>query len=210
MVKINKKEKRTKKAKTKQMEQFKSHQLQQLIFSALGISFVMGGSILFTPNFPIVIGIVLKIIQEIKNRKVSKTKVKQALKRMEKRRLLSLETHGREAIVKVLEKGRTEVLKYSLKELLDHKKKNKKWDGKWFLVIFDVPEKERKKRDYLRKFLSAIGFFQYQKSVYVYPYECQKEIALVKKMVEGGKFMQYIVAQEIEDEAKIKRVFGLI
>lgn len=188
---------------------FKSRELQQLIFSAIGISLVVGGSIVLTPNFPIVIGMVLKIIEEIKNRKVSKTKIKQALKRLEKRQLLSLESHGNEATVKILEKGKVEVLRYSLKQLLDFKKKNKKWSGRWFLVTFDVPESERKKRDYLRSFLSAIGFFQYQKSVYIYPYECQKEIVLIKEIVEGGQYMQYIVAQEIENEAKIKRVFLL-
>lgn len=205
MVKKNLNEKKDK----KKIEQFKSRELQQLIFSAIGISLVVGGSIVLTPNFPIVIGMVLKIIEEIKNHKVSKTKVKQSLKRLQKRKLLSLEKYGNEVVVKILEKGKTEVLKYSLTQLFEHKKKNKNWNGKWFLVFFDVPEDERKKRDYLRNFLSTIGFFQYQKSVYVYPYECKKEIALIKQIVEGGKYMQYIVAQEIDNEEKIKRVFAL-
>ncbi len=207
--KDNNKKKDLKEKKHKKMESFKSRELQQLIFSAIGISLVVGSSVVLTPNFPIVVGMIYKIIEEVKNRKVSKTKIKQSLKRLAKRQLLSIETHGGDAMVKILEKGKTEVFRYSLRELLDHKKKNKKWNGKWFLVIFDVPEKERKKRDYLRRFLSTIGFFQYQKSVYVYPYECQKEIALVKRIVEGGKYMQYIVAEEIEDEEKIKRAFFL-
>lgn len=207
MVKKNVNKREDEKKHKKKIEQFKSRELQQLIFSAIGISLVVGGSIVLTPNFPIVIGMMLKIIEEIKNHKVSKTKVKQSLKRLEKRQLLSIEMYGKEAVVRIVDKGKTEVLRYSLKALLDLKKKNKKWDGKWFLVIFDVPEKERKKRDYLRRFLSTIGFFQYQKSVYVYPYECKKEIALIKQIVEGGHYMQYIVAQEIEDEEKVKRAF---
>lgn len=136
--------------------------------------------------------------------------MKRALKRLEKRHIISLEKQGSEVVVKVLEKGRVEVLIYSVQQLLQLKRKNKRWNGKWFLVFFDVPEKERKKRDYLRNFLSTIGFFQYQKSVYIYPYECRKEITLIKQIVEGGQYMQYIVAQEIENEAKIKRVFALI
>ena len=198
-----------KEIKKKKIESFKNRELQQLIFSAIGISLVVGGSVVLTPNFPIAVGMIYKIIEEVKNRTVSRRKIKRTLKRLEKRRLLSVESHGNEAMVKILDRGRIEVLRYSLRELLDHKKKNKKWDGKWFLVIFDVPEKERKKRDYIRKFLSMIGFFQYQKSVYVYPYECQKEITLVKRIVEGGEYMQYIIAQEIEDEEKIKRAFFL-
>jgi len=61
---------------------------------------------------------------------------------------------------------------------------NKKWDGKWFIVVFDVPEVERNKRNFLRKFLNEIGFFLYQQSVYVFPYECEEEIKLVKRIVE--------------------------
>lgn len=203
-------ERKKKEKKEKKKESFKSRELQQLIFSAIGISLVVGGSIVLTPNFPIVIGMIFKIIEEIKNQKVSKTKIKQSLKRLEKRQLLSLKIYDSEVVVRILEKGRIEVLKYSLKQLLAYKKKNKKWNRKWFVVIFDVPEKERKKRDYLRSFLFTIGFFQYQKSVYVYPYECKKEITLIKQIVEGGQYIQYIVAQEIEDEAKIKRVFSLM
>ncbi|GIW64729.1 MAG: hypothetical protein KatS3mg092_0662 [Patescibacteria group bacterium] len=87
--------------------------------------------------------------------------------------------------------------------------KKEKWDGKWFMVFFDVPEIQRIKRDYLRKFLKKIGFYQYQESVYIFPYECEKEISLIKKIVEGAKYMKYIIAEKIEDEEKIRRFFGV-
>jgi CRISPR-associated endonuclease Cas2 len=92
---------------------------------------------------------------------------------------------------------------------LDFKKKNKKWDGRWFMVFFDVPEIQRNKREYLRRYLKELGFYQYQKSVYIFPYECEKEVALIKKIVEGAKYMKYIIAERIEEEDKIKRYFNL-
>ena len=39
---------------------------------------------------------------------------------------------------------------------------------------FDVPEEERNKRYYLKTFLKE-WFYQYQQSVYVFPYECEKK-----------------------------------
>lgn len=93
--------------------------------------------------------------------------------------------------------------------LLDFKKKKKVWDGKWFLVFFDVPEIERNKRNYLRQYLKKIGFYQYQQSVYLFPYECEKEVALIKKIMEGAKYMKYIIAEKIEDEEMAKRFFNL-
>jgi CRISPR-associated endonuclease Cas2 len=77
------------------------------------------------------------------------------------------------------------------------------------MVFFDVPEIQRNKRNYLRDFLKKLGFYQYQKSVYIFPYECEKEVALIRKIVEGAKYMRYIIAEKIEEENKIKRYFGL-
>ena len=97
----------------------------------------------------------------------------------------------------------------SIKAIFDLKKRDQKWQGKWYLVMFDVPEIQRNKRVYLRKFLKQIGFYPYQKSVYVFPYECEKEISLIKKIVEGGKYMSYIIADKIEQEKAAKIYFQL-
>jgi len=45
----------------------------------------------------------------------------------------------------------------------------KKWDGKWRIVIFDIREKDRKDRDFLRFKLVSLGFGKLQESVYVTP-----------------------------------------
>jgi len=191
-------------------EKFRSGELRQIILASLGIALVLGGSIVLTPNFPIILGGLMKIVEEIKGLKIPKTKIRRALKRLEKRKIITLNQKGKEVEVQVLEGGRLEVLKYSIKRLLELKSKKKKWSGKWFLVIFDVPEEERNKRDYLRDFLREIGFYQYQQSVYVYPYECEKEVDLIKKIVEGGKYISYIVAERLERENLLKKQFGLV
>ena len=92
---------------------------------------------------------------------------------------------------------------------MEYKKKKKQWNGKWFLVFFDVPEIQRNKRDYLRKFLIHLGFYQYQKSVYIFPYECEEEVKLIKKIIEGAKYMKYIIAEKIEEEETAKNYFNL-
>jgi len=56
-----------------------------------------------------------------------------------------------------------------LKERLGFARKNykKEEDGKLNIIIFDVPEKERAKRDWLRFELKHLGFHILQKSVWV-------------------------------------------
>lgn len=63
------------------------------------------------------------------------------------------------------------------KQFLSLKKlSQKKWDGYWRLVIFDIEEKERKLRDELRKKLKEIGFFMWQKSIYISPHPLFKNM----------------------------------
>jgi len=49
--------------------------------------------------------------------------------------------------------------------------KQKKWDKKWRLVIFDIKETDRNSRDILRKHLRNYGFGYLQKSVWISPYD---------------------------------------
>ena len=55
-------------------------------------------------------------------------------------------------------------------------RKPAKWDGKWRIVVFDIPENLRSIRQALREHLCRLQFYQLQKSVFVLPYECGDEI----------------------------------
>lgn len=194
--------------KNREEKKYKPNELKQYVLAALGIGVVLGGSVLFTPNFPIILGSILGIIEEIKGIKIPKKKVQRVLKQLEKKQLIQIERKGNEVYVTVKNKDDVSILKYSLKEVLNLKKK-KDWQGRWFLVVFDVPERERNKRDYLRRFLKEIGFYPYNQSVYVFPYECEKEITLVKKIVEGGKYISYIIAERLEKQDQLKTYFKI-
>jgi len=160
-------------------------------------------------RLPVLLGQIIKYILVIKKQRVSERKIRLALKGLERRKILNIKKKDDKVYIYVQEKGKMRVVKYSLKLLLDYKQKKKCFDGRWFLVFFDVPEAQRIKRDSLRKFLKGLGFYQYQQSVYIFPYECREEVRLIKKIVEGAKYMKYIIAEEIEEEAMIKSFFHL-
>lgn len=189
-------------------KKYKKGEISKIILATLGIGAILGGTVLITPNFPIILGTFIKLIEEIKGIKLPKLKVKRTLQQLEKRKILNLEIKNNEVYVEVKDFWNTEIVKYSIQSLLELKRKSK-WQGKWFLVVFDVPEEERNKRYYLRNFLKEIGFYQYQQSVYVFPFECEKEVTLIKKIIEGGKYLSYIVAEKIEYENRLKTYFNL-
>lgn len=186
----------------------KRGQLYWYILEIIGLTLVSGGNPL-RPVIPLAIKEIIKTLKEVKNLKVEEEKIKKSLKSLERKEIVYLVEEADEVFVRLKDKNNLTVIKYSTKALLDFKRKEKNWNGKWFLVFFDIPETQRNKRDYLRNFLQKIGFYCYQKSVYIFPYECKKEIALIKKIVKGAKYMKYIVAEKIEDEEKIKTFFNL-
>jgi len=78
-----------------------------------------------------------------------------------------------------------------------------KWDGKWRLVIFDIPEKDRCLRNFIRNKLYQMGFIQVQKSVFVYPFECTMEINTLCNYSGGRDYIKYMIADIFEGEEEI-------
>ena len=94
-------------------------------------------------------------------------------------------------------------------ELHDFKlRKPKRWDRKWRVLIFDIPERRKGLRPKIRYTLKAIGFVRLQDSVWAYPYDCEDFISLVKADFKIGKDLLYIIADSIENDKNYKRYFN--
>lgn len=83
-----------------------------------------------------------------------------------------------------------------------------KWDGKWRVVIFDIAEKKRGVRDQVRSILISAGFLRLQNSVWVYPYDCEDIIGLIKTDLGVGKDILYMIVDEIENDKYLREEFS--
>ena len=88
-------------------------------------------------------------------------------------------------------------------------KKPRHWDGKWRILIFDIPERRKRSREQIRTTLTQIGFQRLQDSVWVYPYDCEDLITLLKVDLKMGKDVLYIIADKIEYDLPLRSHFGL-
>ncbi|MES2971945.1 MAG: hypothetical protein V4702_06515 [Patescibacteria group bacterium] len=79
------------------------------------------------------------------------------------------------------DKGRKRVQKANF-ELLQVPRV-KKWDQRWRLVVFDIPEKYRDSRRFLTEKLKTMDFYMLQKSLWVHPFPCLEQIALIKHII---------------------------
>ena len=107
--------------------------------------------------------------------------------------------------IELTPKGQKWVKKYFTEQL--EIKIPQKWDKKWRLVIFDIPDTKKKERDILREKLERLGFLKLQESVYVFPFECSFEIEAFKKMYIIEPYVQYILADRIETEINLLEEF---
>ena len=88
--------------------------------------------------------------------------------------------------------------------------KPKRWDGKWRVVIFDIPEKKRKVRDQIRRLFNQAGLYYLQDSVWVYPYDCEDILTLLKTDLGVGKDILYLIVEELENDKHLRKFFTLV
>lgn len=118
-----------------------------------------------------------------------------------------VERNGRK-FVEITEKGRRQLMLEEGRTLLDARRPLR-WDKRWRLVMFDIPEKRRKVRDTLRGYMRQFGFLRLQDSAWVFPYDCEDVVALVKAELSTGSAVVYAVVESIENDAWMKRHFHL-
>ena len=87
--------------------------------------------------------------------------------------------------------------------------KPRRWDNKWRVLVFDIPEKKRILRNRIRRTLRSIGFKLLQGSVWVYPYDCEDLIMLLKADFHVGRSMLYMVVDALEYDTYLREEFEL-
>lgn len=82
---------------------------------------------------------------------------------------------------------------------------NRGWDGKWLIVVFDIPEKRKRDRNILRNKLYELGFGRLQRSVFISPFNVYED--LVEFLESWGLSKQALVIESkklwMEDEKEM-------
>ncbi len=142
-------------------------------------------------------------------RTAERRRIREALERLRRRRLVDFEVKGNETILTVTTAGLRYVRRFELDAVM--LTRPKRWDGKWRLVMFDVPETKTRQRRAFKEKLRELGFHQLQKSVWVYPHACHDEIDFISQFLEVERYLIYIETDSLErNEGEVRRAFGLL
>lgn len=134
--------------------------------------------------------------------------LKRSIRRLHQQKLVDITRHDGKEVVILTEDGKRRILKYALDELAIATPG--RWDRRWRMVIYDVDSRKKRLRDVFRGALKSLGFYQLQKSVWLYPYPCEQQISFLREYYGVGNEVLYVVATTLEDDAPYREYFGLV
>ncbi len=140
--------------------------------------------------------------------KVDKYNLQRAIRNLYKNKLVDFREYPNGVVKLTLsDDGKRKALIYKVDDL--SVKVPKKWDRKWRLVIFDIPESFKKARNALRFHLKRLGFYQFQKSAFVLPYPCEGEMEFLIELYGIRPYVRQVVADNIDNQLHLKSIFKL-
>lgn len=141
-------------------------------------------------------------------KKINRRALHNAIRRLYKSKLIDVKDNTNGNVTMILsEKGKKRALTYQIDEIKIPKMK--KWDCNWRIVLFDIPEKFKKSRDALSFALKKMGFYKFQKSVFIHPFDCQNEVDFVIEFFSLRPYVRYIIAHHLDNELQLKHHFHL-
>lgn len=138
-------------------------------------------------------------------KKFNQARLKQTLRRLQNQKAIAIIPSAQESLIKITEKGQKKVLKFKLEDM----KLQKRWDGKWRLIIYDIPKYKKRESDNLRQILKHLECFRLQKSVYLTPHPCEDEIEYLRQIFDIGDEVKILKVANIENEKPYRDYFGI-
>lgn len=88
------------------------------------------------------------------------------------------------------------------------KHRQKPWDGKWRLVIYDIKESDKALRERLRTELKHLGFIFVQKSAWLTPYSVEEDLKkFLKAQGLWGKILVFKAQLPLSESRKLIKLF---
>ncbi len=142
------------------------------------------------------------------SKRFNKEQIRNSISSLRKQKLIEyIEYKNSKTIVKITKKGESKLRAFAI-DLLKIKKP-KKWDKKWRLAMFDIPMRFTRGREAFRYHLKELGFYQFQKSAWIYPYPCEDEIIFIADFFGVSKFMEVLTVERILRDEHLKKHFHL-
>ncbi|HYV33391.1 MAG TPA: CRISPR-associated endonuclease Cas2 [Candidatus Limnocylindria bacterium] len=127
-----------------------------------------------------------------------------AVYRLDKQGLLKTTNKKGIKFLKLTAKGQLKVLMLKAAVV-----KSQRWDGKWRLIIFDIPEDAKPRREELRKLLLQNNFYKLQASVFINPYPLNREAINYLKQSGLISYIRMLRVDEVDSDIDLRKRFNI-
>lgn len=194
------------------MSKQKDYPSSKEILYLLGIGTLLVGSIIM-PGLGIAGGAIIRAkrkydFQEDQKawKKFNLRLLKRNLKRLHEQKVVEITQENGQEVIKLTQKGYAKFLRFKLE---DHSLKEKAWDGKWRLVLYDIATLKKDKQEGFRRILKSMNFLALQKSAYLTPYKCNQQINYLREYFSLGEEVLLLEISQLENDKYFKEYFGI-
>ena len=174
-------------------------EMVKMVLLGLGLVGVVG-AVCICPNL-------LQLVPRSYRSRRRYPQIRQAILRLDKKGWIIARETSQGWKIHLTKKGYAEWMAYEIGE--KRLKKPRRWDKKWRILIFDIPEKRRHIREKIRHVLRSFEFERLQDSVWVYPYECRDVLELLRTKY-GVRFDALsVLAESIDNDRWLRKQFRL-
>lgn len=132
------------------------------------------------------------LIQILERLGVSSQAARSTLSRLSRQGWIKAERRGRHSVYALTAQGR-HLLEEGTHRIFEPR--TKKWDGKWRVVVYSLPEKKRNLREALRRRLSFLGFGPLAPGTWLSPHDRQADLEKLLDDLKARPYVQYFEAQ---------------
>lgn len=132
-------------------------------------------------------------LKKLEEKRLGKERFGRLIKHLKYNGYLYVKTEKNKNALILTPKGAERILE--IKTKIEGPQKRK--DGKWEMVMFDIPEEVRNRRDYFRNGLKRLKYERLQQSIWVCPYDVLKETEELVKELKLNAFVKILLLEEV-------------
>lgn len=182
------------------------------IAKAVLLTLAVAGAVILAAAAPNAIALLKPLIKRMqKTATVDERLLQRAIARLKKRRLVRFVHKGDKTILEITEEGKRRVREFEFEAIKFDAPTRQTWNGRWTIILFDIPEYQKRARDALRRKLKALGCYQYHRSVFVHPSSCGDEIDFLAEFFEISRHVIHFETSTLgTQEHRARKFFHLL
>lgn len=177
------------------------------ILTIIGTGFLVAGSLVM-PGIPRLINLIISNPKDdISWKRLNIPYLKRKLRRLEAQKLIEFSFSGKTQTITITNKGKRKILRYALDEMTVEKPDH--WNGKWYLISYDIPLEADTARHVFKDYLKQWNFYPLHESVYLHAYPCFDQVEFLRSYLNIAEYVRIFTVTHIENSQEFKDFFGI-